>query len=194
MTREEAKDILKAIQALICPNKESVLENNFSEAFDMAIEALIEPINCVKCKHYYETEDDTDVHGHCKMDTAHTDLISRADAIELCAEAQGRASTKSELKGISKVWQGLIKLPSAEAVSREEYEEVKAYMDTLIDAFIEDGEELAKSVKVVRCNECKWYQGVHGVQGHAPCEYFNKQVLWNDFCSWGEPYKGGDDE
>ena len=42
MTREEAKDILKAIQALICPNKESVLENNFSEAFDVAIEALSE--------------------------------------------------------------------------------------------------------------------------------------------------------
>lgn len=120
MTREEAKDILKAIQALICPNKESVLENNFSEAFDMAIEALIEPINCVKCKHYYETEDDTDVHGRCRMDTAHTELV--------------------------------------------------------------------------RCNECKWYQGVHGVQGHAPCEYFNKQVLWNDYCSNGKLYKGGDDE
>lgn len=45
-----------------------------------------------------------------------TDLISRADAIELCAEAQGRASTKSELKGISKIWQVLLKLPSAEAV------------------------------------------------------------------------------
>lgn len=40
MTREEAIYILKAIQALICPNKESVLENNFSEAFDAAIEAL----------------------------------------------------------------------------------------------------------------------------------------------------------
>lgn len=43
MTREEAIYILKAIQALICPNKESVLENNFSEAFDTAIEALTEP-------------------------------------------------------------------------------------------------------------------------------------------------------
>lgn len=45
-----------------------------------------EPINCVKCKHYYETEDDTDVHGHCRIDTAHTDLISRADAIEAVAQ------------------------------------------------------------------------------------------------------------
>lgn len=43
------------------------------------------------------------------------DTICREDAIELCAEAQGRATTKAELKGISKVWQGLLKLPSAEA-------------------------------------------------------------------------------
>lgn len=50
------------------------------------------------------------------------------------------------------------------------------------------------AVEVVRCNDCKWYQGVHGVQGHAPCERFNKQVLWNDFCSDGEPYKGDDTE
>lgn len=47
---------------------------------------------------------------------------------------------------------------------------------------------------IVRCKDCKWYQGVHGVQGHAPCEWFNKQVLWSDFCSNGEPYKGGDTE
>ena len=50
-----------------------------NEAYDIAIEALSEPINCVKCKHYYETEDDTDVHGHCRMDTAHTNLISRGE-------------------------------------------------------------------------------------------------------------------
>lgn len=44
-----------------------------------------------------------------------TDLIKREDAIELCAEAQGKASTKSELKGISRIWKGLRKLPLAEA-------------------------------------------------------------------------------
>lgn len=110
MTREEAKDILKAIQALICPNKESVLENNFSEAFDMAIEALSEPINCVKCKHYYETEDDTDVHGHCRMDTAHTNLISRADALR---ELNGACSN---WKDDCKVAEIINALPSAEAV------------------------------------------------------------------------------
>lgn len=118
MTREKTIEILKAIRVYDCYPKSAGEETK--EAIDTAIEALTDLINCVKCKHYYETEDDTDVHGHCRMDTAHTELV--------------------------------------------------------------------------RCNECKWYQGVHGVQGHAPCEYFNKQVLWNDFCSWGEPYKGGDDE
>jgi len=43
----------------------------------------------------------------------------------------------------------------ADTVSREEYDDVKAYMEKLVDAFIEDGEELADSVKVVRCKDCR---------------------------------------
>ena len=42
-------------------------EDTWNEALDMAIEALQEAeINCVHCPHYYETEDNTGVHGHCK--------------------------------------------------------------------------------------------------------------------------------
>ena len=121
MTREEAIKLIEHVSIVFMPTDQYGDYDDpqpYEEAFDMAIEALSEPINCVKCKHYYETEDDTDVHGHCRMDTAHAELV--------------------------------------------------------------------------RCNECKWYQGVHGVQGHAPCEWFNKQVLWSDFCSNGELYKGGD--
>lgn len=70
MTREEAKEALSVLK---------IYDNQWlRKAIDMAIEALSEPINCVKCKHYYETEDDTDVHGHCRMDTAHTNPISKA--------------------------------------------------------------------------------------------------------------------
>lgn len=69
MKREEAIKILESMSDI----------STQGEAIDMAIEALTEPINCVKCKHYYETEDDTDVHGHCRMDTAHTNLISRGE-------------------------------------------------------------------------------------------------------------------
>ena len=190
MTREEAIQILADL--IDNPFLHTWEEQN--KALHMAIEALSEPINCVKCKHYYETEDDMDVHGHCKMDTAHTYLISKEEAIEML-KALNMMLRNPDGEPISDVCEAIdmaIEALSIDVVSREEYEEVKAYMDTLVDAFIEDGKELTKSIKVVRCNECKWYQGVHGVQGQAPCEWFNQQVLWNDFCSNGEPYKGGD--
>ena len=34
------------------------------------------------------------------------------------------------------------------------------------------------------CNQCRYYEGVHGVQGHAPCLHWNiGGVMWNDYCS-----------
>lgn len=45
-------------------------------------------------------------------------------------------------------------------------------------------------VKVVRCNQCKYYDGVHGVMGHAPCSFWKSGgVLWDDYCSNGEKIK-----
>lgn len=42
------------------------------------------------------------------------------------------------------------------------------------------------AVEVVRCNQCVFYEGVHGVQGHAPCKCWNSGgVVWNDYCSYG---------
>lgn len=79
----------------------------------------------------------------------------------------------------------------ANAVSREEYEEVKAYMDTLVNAFIEDGEELAESVKVVRCKDCKhWHKTTLTTVDGEPlydCPLFNGE--WGDengYCHHGE--------
>ena len=106
MTKEEAITILKDISWQMG----SVKRWENIEAIDMAIEALTEPINCVKCKHYYETEDDTDVHGHCRMDTAHTNLISRADALR---ELNGACSN---WKDDCKVAEIINALPSADAV------------------------------------------------------------------------------
>ena len=35
-----------------------------------------------------------------------------------------------------------------------------------------------------QCNRCYYYEGVHNVQGHAPCSKWNiGGVLWNDYCS-----------
>lgn len=40
--------------------------------------------------------------------------ISRQAAIDIMAELQGRATTKAELKAISKAWKKIKKLPSAQ--------------------------------------------------------------------------------
>lgn len=40
--------------------------------------------------------------------------------------------------------------------------------------------------KTLMCNQCKYYEGVHNVQGHAPCSYWKSGgVLWNWYCSQG---------
>ena len=73
---------------------------------------------------------------------------------------------------------------SADTVSREEHEEVKAYMDTLVDAFIEDGEELAESVKVVRCKDCRFWKNEHLCL--VMSRYGSMETKAEHFCSWGE--------
>lgn len=40
--------------------------------------------------------------------------ISREAAFQLCSDAQGKAGTKAELTGISKIWAGLKRLPAAD--------------------------------------------------------------------------------
>ena len=42
----------------------------------------------------------------------------------------------------------------------------------------------------VKCTLCKYYEGVHNVQGHAPCSKWNiGGVMWNDYCSRFERVK-----
>lgn len=44
--------------------------------------------------------------------------------------------------------------------------------------------------EIVRCNECKYYQGAYGAMGHAPCSYWNSDgVMWDWYCSRGEKYE-----
>ena len=43
----------------------------------------------------------------------------------------------------------------------------------------------------IPCNKCRYYVGVHDVQGHAPCSFWNVGgVLWNDSCKRAEPWVG----
>lgn len=38
----------------------------------------------------------------------------------------------------------------------------------------------------LHCNQCKYYEGVHGVPGHAPCSLLKRSfVMSNDSCIYG---------
>ena len=77
MTKEEAKEYwtakYEAARNWDDPHWEASERKDhrrYVDALKAAIEALSEH-NCVKCKHYYETEEDSGTEGHCKMDTAY---------------------------------------------------------------------------------------------------------------------------
>lgn len=66
-------------------------------------------------------------------------------------------------------------------IEREKY----LYGLKLIESNIKDIEELP-SVQSERkmCNLCKYYEGVHRVQGHAPCSFWKiGGVMYDDYCS-----------
>lgn len=69
-----------------------------------------------------------------------SDLISRQAVIDKMAELQGRAATKTELKGISKAWKRIKKLPSVEPERKKGKWEI--YVISMLD-----GEDC-------RCSEC----------------------------------------
>lgn len=87
MTMEEAQEILQEIKHYLTAGNPVWDVDEIAEALDMAIEALRNEINCVKCEHYTERETYTGIKGVCKMDTAHMeDLISRSRAIKEISE------------------------------------------------------------------------------------------------------------
>lgn len=46
-------------------------------------------------------------------------------------------------------------------------------------------------IELVRCNQCKHYEGVHDVPGCAPCAFWGiGGVMWDDFCKRGERWNG----
>lgn len=84
MDRIKATMLLAEIKGYLTAGNPVWDVDEIAEACDMAIEALRNEINCVKCEHYTERETYTGIKGVCKMDTAHReDLIRRSDAIAL---------------------------------------------------------------------------------------------------------------
>lgn len=66
-------------------------------------------------------------------------------------------------------------------------ESVKSYIRVSVKKF-----PAANVAEVVRCNQCKHYDGVHNVQGCAPFLFWNAMVLWNWFCFNGERKDGAE--
>ena len=82
----------------------------------------------------------------------------------------------------------------AERYSKSELiEKLREYVgllpSDLEDIAFEAVDALKSETQRIHCNKCKHYQGVHDVQGHAPCDHWKyESVLWNEYCSNAEPY------
>lgn len=65
----------------------------------------------------------------------------------------------------------------------------------LLSAFA-DQPPLTDVIEVVRCGECRHYQGNHDVPGCAPCDFWGiGAVMWDDYCSRAERWnKNGNDK
>lgn len=72
------------------------------------------------------------------------DLISKQAAIDAMAELQGRASTKAELKGISKAWKWIKKLPPVQPYTDEEIQKIQELEQAQLDKAFSLGREDAK--------------------------------------------------
>jgi hypothetical protein len=76
-------------------------------------------------------------------------------------------------------YEGVSKVLSAQDGSEIEVNEFENLAEWL--------KELKEYKSKPKCNQCKYYEGVHGVKGHAPCKKFGLGgVLWNDMCPVGE--------
>lgn len=91
--------------------------------------------------------------------------IERQAAIELCGNAQGKAGSKAELAGISKIWHGLKRLPTADVV------------------------------QVVRCGECIHRVNMeHSMDNKEICcgRMAMRVMALDDYCSHGVRIDGGE--
>ena len=67
ISRQEAIDAIKRIDS----HGNSDRANGLGLAENAIILLPSAETNCVKCKHYYETEEEHGIESHCRMDSAH---------------------------------------------------------------------------------------------------------------------------
>lgn len=66
----------------------------------------------------------------------------------------------------------------------------KAIMEIPVNQSTADMLIIRNGTPLPKCNQCKYYEGVHNIQGHAPCSYHNSGgVLWDWYCSQFEADK-----
>ena len=68
------------------------------QAIEVVAEALEHEQNCVKCKHYTETEDDTGVHSQCKVTCSNNAQVERLR--KAAEETEDNGVRKGILKAI----------------------------------------------------------------------------------------------
>lgn len=78
-----------------------------------------------------------------------SDLIDRQAAIDAMAELQGRASSKAELKGISKAWKMIKQLPPAQPEPQQVAKDIAR--------IVENGQDMRviAQPEIIRCKDCK---------------------------------------
>lgn len=107
------------------------------DALKMAIEALqTAEINCVHCPRYYETEDDIGVHSHCG---GHRRLIDADALMEYCSNQKTKTINNNDIA----------RFPTADAVSREEYDKMKEIAKSWQDEF-RNASEIANKLSADR--------------------------------------------
>lgn len=62
--------------------------------------------------------------------------------------------------------------------------ELQAYVDEIWQQYIRkcNRDDWIKRYCKWHCTHCEYYEGVHDVQGYAPCEKLNKMVIWDGQC------------
>lgn len=88
-------------------------------------------------------------------------------------------------------------------ISNDRFERVEISAETVMNddnwkAFITDlcrtREDIIGSCNLKTCNYCKYYRGVHGCKGHAPCSYYDiGGVMWDSSCSHFESWNKKED-
>lgn len=86
--------------------------------------------------------------------------------------------------GIETVLEYAGNLPTIDAVSREKYEASEDARHILVEFADDLLAKLKERVEVVRCEECKHWNITS--DGFGECEIMDKQILGNEYCSFGE--------